>query len=769
MGCPWWLGARSREAPGPAYKLHRIVRPHLDVLVLAMGLACVEAVATAQTTAASSPPLSGRVADSAGVPIAWASVEVRYSSGERGPASLTREDGRFELGVRADGVLHVRRLGYHAWSGPFSLADTARELAIWLEPAPRPIVGVEVTALRRPGRAGDLSVPVERLDASALREQATPIPVLSSRLRETPEVTTIGRDEYNGAPAIRGLARFRTVLFLDGARINSDREIGATAGFVDPATLRSVEIVRGPGSVLYGSDAIGGVVLLKSDDAAEGAWAQAGWSSVNRAYRSAMGVALPAGEGKISLAAAHARAGDYALPGSAWPWASGARLAENSGFTRSTGRARFASERLEVGGFYSLGENIGRPAREEEEFTVPREEHLIASLRWRRPDARHPVEAGGYLHPASWEARVLEPQGAGVREQRRSYESVDWGALLTATSARERGSWVVGLQTDARSDVRIHRRLRDLDATGAVTDEQVNRWVDGVSVGQGGVFLHGLARSGVARWNAGVRVDAAWREGSARDIRRVIPTGQTGVSVDVGEGAVASVNLATAFREPTVTELFFAGRRPAGYVEGNPNLRPERSYQGDVGARWTLGAVTLGASGFGIVVEDYVGFRLRSAGVGGDPDTLLYDNASRGVLVGGAVELQSARRWRGLSGRVFLDAVRASDQDGVPLADAHPLRGGLELRWTRVSAEVGLKWRASLAHRRTGPNERPVPGYGVLDLHAAAPVGPVGLALAVENLLDQEFFERADPVSYPAPARAIGVGIRWGAARQEPR
>jgi iron complex outermembrane receptor protein len=730
---------------------------------------CGASIGTARAASDPGPVLRGRVVDTAGAPVAWASVEVRYGNEERGPAGLTREDGGFELRIRAEGALRVRRLGYHAWSGTFSLADTARDLSIQLDPAPRPIVGVEIAALRRPGLSGDLAVPIERLTASELRARTPSFPVLSGFLRETPEVTTIGRDQYNGAPAVRGLARFRTVMFLDGARINSDREIGATASFVDPASLQSVEIIRGPGSVLYGSDAIGGVVLLRSDDAAEGAWARAGWSSVNRGFQSATGVGLPAGRGKISLSASHTQAGDYALPGKPYPWASDARLARNSGFERSTGRARYASDRLEASALYSLGENIGRPSLEEELFTVPSEEHVLASLRWRRPDAERPLEVGGYVHPVTWEAHVLEPQGAGVREQLRTYRSVDWGALFTAASTRENGSWVVGLQTDARSDVRIHRRLVDRDASGAITNEQFDRWVDGVSVGQAGAFAHGLVKSGVARWNAGARVDAAWRAGSARDVQRLIPTGQAGVSLDVGKQAVLSANIASAFREPTVTELFFAGRRPAGYLEGNPDLQPERSYQADLGARWIYRGLFVGASGFGIIVGDYIGLRTRAAGVGGDPDTLVYDNTPRGVLFGCALQVGTAVPWRGVSGRAFIDVVRGSDQDGAPLADAHPVRGALEVRWNRGSTEAGLRWRASIAHHRVGPNERPAPGYGVLDLHAGAPVGPVSVALSLENVLDQEYYERADPVAYSGPGRALGLTFRWAAGPLTPR
>ena len=61
-------------------------------------------------------------------------------------------------------------------------------------------------------------------------------------------------------PSIRGLARGRTLILLDGARVISERRVGPSATFLDPFFLDRIEVVRGPGSVAYGSDAFGGVI-----------------------------------------------------------------------------------------------------------------------------------------------------------------------------------------------------------------------------------------------------------------------------------------------------------------------------------------------------------------------------------------------------------------------------------------------------------------------------------------------------------------------------
>ena len=71
-------------------------------------------------------------------------------------------------------------------------------------------------------------------------------------------------------PAVRGLARGRTLIIIDGARVTAERRAGPSATFLDPAVIDGVDVARGPGSVAYGSDAFGGVIPIAY--AARRAW-----------------------------------------------------------------------------------------------------------------------------------------------------------------------------------------------------------------------------------------------------------------------------------------------------------------------------------------------------------------------------------------------------------------------------------------------------------------------------------------------------------------
>jgi len=82
-------------------------------------------------------------------------------------------------------------------------------------------------------------------------------------LSETPGILVQKTSTGQGSPFIRGFTGFRTLLLVDGVRLNNSvfRE-GPNQYFntIDPFSVEQFEVVKGPGSVLYGSDAIGGTV-----------------------------------------------------------------------------------------------------------------------------------------------------------------------------------------------------------------------------------------------------------------------------------------------------------------------------------------------------------------------------------------------------------------------------------------------------------------------------------------------------------------------------
>ena len=124
---------------------------------------------------------------------------------------------------------------------------------------------------------------------------------IAQALENVPGVGVISEGQ-SLTPAIRGLARGRTLLLLDGARISTERGAGPNASFLDPGSLTRIDVARGPGSVAYGTDALGGVIAARSR-----------WPDFGDAFRARLvasaGTGLPDRRADLELSHGYGRGG----------------------------------------------------------------------------------------------------------------------------------------------------------------------------------------------------------------------------------------------------------------------------------------------------------------------------------------------------------------------------------------------------------------------------------------------------------------------------
>ncbi|MGD2063919.1 MAG: TonB-dependent receptor plug domain-containing protein, partial [Nitrospirota bacterium] len=127
---------------------------------------------------------------------------------------------------------------------------------------PLVLADVVITATRNEAATFDVPATVEVLDAADLQQRrlARTVP---EALREVPGVMVQKTAHGQGSPYIRGFTGFRTLFLIDGIRLNNSVFRDGPNQYwntVDPLTIGRLEVVKGGGSVLYGSDAIGGTV-----------------------------------------------------------------------------------------------------------------------------------------------------------------------------------------------------------------------------------------------------------------------------------------------------------------------------------------------------------------------------------------------------------------------------------------------------------------------------------------------------------------------------
>ncbi len=152
-----------------------------------------------------------------------------------------------------------------AYAQDAALADdpAAADDATAADSALTDAVEIVVTATRRESRSFDVPASVSTIGRDGGMGIETRLRrTVTDALLDLPSVMVQKTGYGQASPYIRGFTGYRTVMLVDGIRLNNStfrsgpNQYWAT---IDPFTVERIEIVRGPGSVLYGSDAVGGV------------------------------------------------------------------------------------------------------------------------------------------------------------------------------------------------------------------------------------------------------------------------------------------------------------------------------------------------------------------------------------------------------------------------------------------------------------------------------------------------------------------------------
>ncbi|WP_145064933.1 TonB-dependent receptor [Engelhardtia mirabilis] len=124
-----------------------------------------------------------------------------------------------------------------------------------------------VTATRHPERPFDIPLAVTVVPREELREQSAR--TAAEALRRKPGIWVQKTGHLGGAPILRGFMGNRVTYLFDGIRRNTAGLFAGPNSYlqnIDALDIDRIEVVRGPGSVLYGSDAIGGVINVISNE-----------------------------------------------------------------------------------------------------------------------------------------------------------------------------------------------------------------------------------------------------------------------------------------------------------------------------------------------------------------------------------------------------------------------------------------------------------------------------------------------------------------------
>ncbi len=526
-----------------------------------------------------------------------------------------------------------------------------------------------------------------------LREAAPT--ALGDVLSVLPGVDNSKDSPWEQRPVLRGMAGQRVLVLMDGSPMNSARGNGPHPSLVDPAQVERIEVVRGPSSVAYGSDALGGVINIITREAPIATGGQslsgsatAGGSSVDRQRT-----------GYLELVPRLGRLSGFL--------SSGVRKAEN--FDSPIGRVAnsqfddynaLANLRYDLTGQTFLksgyqvyrGRGIGIPGLDRrlpgeiDAFSFPFYERDLAHLTfdhgyrgswlagtrakvyWQREHrsffsehrvARSQIYADPYLadlnpvfNPVPGAAQSLE------QRQDRYFDLRTWGGQLQLTSIQSRRvRFTAGLDAarDRTDGDNVRFRTFHFTSIGGSDSAGVTRLRLSASVPDGRFdnyggytqsewYLHPrwtLSAGGRYtryryRTEYGLNTPAAGPSPAVYFQPRAVDddavSGSLGLVYTPVSDLHVTANVANGYREPNAQDLFFNGPGSVGLVLGDPNLKPEQSVSYDFGLRWGPGAFAVAGNAFYTTFDDLIS-ALPVA-----PGTYRYTNIATATTWGGELE-----------------------------------------------------------------------------------------------------------------------------------
>ncbi|HLL11191.1 MAG TPA: TonB-dependent receptor [Rubrivivax sp.] len=636
------------------------------------------------------------------------------------------------------------------------------------------------------GRSGGTQ-PVSVLSGDALlqRRAAT----LGETLDGLPGVAASGFGPNSSRPVIRGLDGER-VRLLDNSGVSVDASALSFdhAPASDPLIAERIEVLRGPATLLYGGNAIGGVInSLDNRIPRRPATGLSGRAELRAggamALRSGAAV-LEGGAGPLAWHVdAFGRSQDDLRVPEFTPIEDGApgeptRRVRNSA-SRSAGGA--------VGGGWAGPQGYLGAAVDtmNQRYGITVEPGVVIRMQRDRLSL-----AGEWRLPAGSGISKLTGQASRTRYQ---HDEVEAGGEV-GTRFGSRGSearlqaqhaplgplqGVIGVQLE---DLRFSALGEEAFVPDTETRSRALFVLEEVDTG-GLVYSGGVRVEDVRVSSRGDADPAEARFGAAQQRRFSPSSAMLGLRTKKAEGAQFNASLGRSQRAPAYHELYANGVHlaTAAYERGDPTLPQESGRHAELGAGWVSGTTALKLSLFETRFSKFLALQasgqdITVPGEAGEPDLQVPEYLYRAVrarLRGAELEGRTAWRQGGmaieLSGSV--DTVRGQDLDrGEALPRLAPERARLALQAEAGQRRAGIALRHAAAQRRVPSTDTATAGWTQVDLWlggdlpVASGTGQGQWLLRLANVGDKLAFNAASVATVrglaPMPGRSLSLSVR---------
>lgn len=585
---------------------------------------------------------------------------------------------------------------------------------------------VVTTATRTPQRLADVLADLTVITRADIERQAAASVADLLRNNGCAEMVRNGGAASTTSLFLRGADTRHTLVLVDGVRMDSQSTGGASWQGIPVAQIERVEILKGPASAIYGSDAIGGVVQIFTRKGGSQASADLGVGIGNLGTRKLDGGLFGSSgvfDYAVSAAAERSDGFNVTLPSNLYAY-----VPDRDGWRKHQASLRLGAQLNEA---HRADLTVLR-SHVDAQYDADSSKPLVDD------HALQDTDATRLAWTAQW-APALQTQ-ASYGESRDRYETRP-SPYLTITHVRNlalNGSYIIdkGQQVNFQAE-----RIEDkLENSGLVTAGVGTRHRNAVGAGY-------LLSAGPWSLQAHARHDSDSQFGG-------VDTGTLLAGYEVMPGLRVVGSVGNAFRAPTLYQQ--------GTVYGpdlsKPGVKPldaERGHNVEFGLKYGSGDTEVSATAYRNRVSNLIVF-----GAAGSCNSQYgcYQNVAMARLQG--LSLAGNTRLAAVHLQATLDLQAPKDAStGLLLARRARRLGTLNADTELGDWLLGAGVQASAERFDNAANTRRLGGYGLVNLNAQYRISrELKLQFNVDNAFDRDY---STAYGYASTPRTVLVSLRW--------
>ncbi len=523
---------------------------------------------------------------------------------ELNKGTLTDENGEFELLNLPTGEFKIQFsfIGYKTIIKTINISNSENVLNIQMEQTILQAEEVVVSGGTH-STQHENAIKIELLKSNEIASIGTP--TFTEAIASIPGVDIISKGIGVAKPVIRGLSMTNILMLNNGVKMENFQFSENHPFVIDEFGIDRIEIIKGPASLLYGSDAVGGVInILKEKPAPSNKII----GDFNTQYHSnTQGIVSNLGvKGSSENFFWGIRAGiknhtDY-RDGDG-NYVSNTRFNENSiksnlGLNSTFGIFRLYYEYNEPDLGMCVGKSVAlttENGRENKIWYQDLTNHVIST--------RNSLFLGKYKIDLN-AAYQMNNRRLQTDENMPAFEMVDMDLntlsyeIKTYLPSNEDSEYIVGLQGANKTN-------RNNEAPNHVLPDADVNDLSVFGLTQHTFFNKLEAQAGVRYDYRSINTKADTNiESINRDYNNV--SASIGTTYKLNKNILFRTNIASAYRTPNIAELTQNGMHGARYEQGNPDLLSQRNYEGDLSAHYHSKCIMADISGFYNHVNNYI-------------------------------------------------------------------------------------------------------------------------------------------------------------------